>query len=188
MSEMESLGLPDQVLDILLKQKDESGVELEWTISGSTRGVEVKLSWRPRGRGPSKENGRRYKSPGNMRRDYFRMKRMLTDLNSVAVGTEDLNVSETVKSDIQSNVVYESQNEESTISTPFCEQPLEYNVPISCNVERDITTCCQVKGRNDIETKRRQMSVSETENVRDCSYLLDCDNVVSTPESVYVTV
>ena len=115
MSTMDEFGLPEPVVDIILKQKDVEGLELGWTISGGVKGVELKLTWRPT-RGPSKDTGpggRKYKSPGNMKRDYYRMKRMLTELNSIAVGTEDLvsvqsderHIGSEYKNDVNNNIM-----------------------------------------------------------------------------------
>ncbi len=169
---MATLGLPDQVLDVIMKQKEVTGVELEWTISGGMKGIEVKLIWKPK-RGPSKENGygRKYKSPGNMRRDYFRMKQMLTELNSVAVGTEDLDGMGISMNSARGNMELDKHNGnvECTISTPHPDHLVESDVTISpikratdiMNDEiRD--TCDVIIAKND--------SVSETENIREnCS-------------------
>lgn len=107
MSVMERLGLPDHVVDIIIRQNSAEGLKLEWTVSGKEGQVEVKLKWKPK-RGPGGENDsvRKYKSPGNIRRDYYRMKRRLVELNSVCIGTDESDLSPgeiagTISNDIQ---------------------------------------------------------------------------------------
>ncbi len=78
-STMSDLGLPDHIVDIITRQNSTEGVKLEWAISGREGLVEVKLKWKTE-RGPSgdeKNMPRKYKSQGNIRRDFFHMKMRL---------------------------------------------------------------------------------------------------------------
>ncbi len=89
---MDNLGLPEAVVHMFKRQSQEEGLELDWHIGGSGAKVELKLVWRPVG-GPRRDdniNRRKHKGPGNLRRDYMRMKQMVVDFNSVAVGTDDM--------------------------------------------------------------------------------------------------
>ena len=51
MSQMDSLGLPEAVVDMIKRQSQGEGLELEWHIGGNSTTVELKLVWRP-ARGP----------------------------------------------------------------------------------------------------------------------------------------
>ena len=90
MSQKNMFGLPDYVVEIIRRQSQAEGLELEWHVGGNDSKLELKLTWRPAG--PPKRGGynnKKRKSPGTLKRACHRIKEMLVDLNSVAVGTID---------------------------------------------------------------------------------------------------
>lgn len=138
MSIMDGLGLPDSVLDILIKQKNAEGVELVWNIGGCGNQVEVNLIWRPvRGtRWGGNNVNQKYKSPKNFRRDYYRLKRRLVELNSVCVGTDDFVQDDTEGEKGTDNTL---SHNTSPISTPQKVNPLNVEPTFECEQTQSMT-------------------------------------------------
>ena len=180
MSQRDMFGLPDYVLDILRRQSQAEGLELGWHVGGSDSKLELKLIWRPAG-APKRggyNNSRKRKSPGNLKRDYHRMKQMLVDLNSVAVGTGDLGDS---LNDCDEPNTYDSCAT-GELSTPIS-APDQDKRQNDCDLMKKSVT--RKKDQNTGVRTRQMVKNEEIENIRtekDTSYMSEsCYDCMGTP-------
>ena len=163
MSNMEGLGLPDHVVDLIMKQNGIEGAKLEWTVCGREGQVELKLKWRAQ-RGPREDHNsmKKQKSQGNIKRDYFRMKRRLAELNSVCVGTDDMDLP---VPDTNCGVLDACTNVELPISAPKHQRQTGKSVESKSKVCQDKTQSVS-NGEGSVRTQNmRKQAVEEVDRV-----------------------
>ena len=186
MSQMDSLGLPEAVVDMIKRQSQGEGLELEWHIGGNSTKVELKLVWRP-ARGPRRDyhsSKPKYKSPGNLKRDNIRMKQMLVDINSVAVGTDDL---EEMTSVDRPNAGHSHDTcvNESPICAPVHKQKKDEQFILKSKSGMRETKAIGVRTRqmakyDDVENIRAEEDMFNLSDSYHVSTPVKCDNSMST--------